>query len=357
MNTTYIFRVEVKTLPKFHHIKADNIQEAFKKANKLFDERYGEGEYEIVEISIDRFLTKLPEIGFEVPVTNVRAENNSFKLILGEKPSTRAFSTISIDRYQYNRLNRPTSGDRIKVNLELNLAVRSVKEKLASYRRTSWKPIVEDGDGPVDASKFSGKPWLSKDMEWPVCPKCNKPMQFFVQLNLADLPKDLKEDFGTGLLQMFYCTNSESDCWVDACSPFAKSVLARIIQPDGEGKDVELPEIEDPFPPKLITGWESWDDYPHGEECETGELDVHLDDDEWDILIDINYRGDKLWGWPHWVQSAGYTRCPVCDHQMRVVFQIDSYDNLPYMFGDGDRGWITQCPEHKEQLTFHFDST
>ena len=130
-----------------------------------------------VEISM-RARAKLPEIEFEVPVTNVKAENNSFKLTLGEKTSTRAFSTISIDRYQYNRLNRPTSGDRIKVNLELNLAVRSVKEKLASYRRTSWKPIVEDGDGPLDASKFSGKPWLSKDMEWPVCPDCNKPMQF-----------------------------------------------------------------------------------------------------------------------------------------------------------------------------------
>ncbi len=273
-----------------------------------------------------------------------------------KKTNTHAFSTISIDRYQYNRPNRPTSGDRIKVNLELNLAVRRVKEKLADYRRMSWKPIVEDGDGPVDASKFSGTPWLSKNMEWPVCPKCNKPMQFFVQLNLADLPKDLKEDFGTGLLQMFYCTNFNCDYPPEAISPFAKCVLARIIQPDGEGKDVELPEFEDPFPPKLITGWESLDDYPCGLEWETGEIDVDLDYDEEGIPWQNNYSGDKLWGWPHWVQSACHPSCLVCDHRMRVVFQI-ACDNLPYMFGDGDRGWITQCPEHKEQLTFHFDST
>ncbi len=38
-----------------------------------------------VEISIDRFLTKLPEIEFEISMINVRAENNSFKLTLGEK--------------------------------------------------------------------------------------------------------------------------------------------------------------------------------------------------------------------------------------------------------------------------------
>jgi len=232
----------------------------------------------------------------------------------------------------------------------------SVKEKFASCRRTSWKPIVKDGDGPVDAAKFSGKPWLSKDMEWPVCPKCNKPMRFFVQLNLADLPKDLKEDFGTGLLQMFFCTNEKSDCCHDAVSPFAKSVLVRIIQPDGEGKDVELPEIEDLFPSKLITGWESRDDYPNP--LEEVDVDVCLNDEERYILYDdLNLTGDKLWGWPHWVQSEMYPRCPVCDRRMRVVFQIDSDDNLPYVFGDYDRGWITQCPEHKEQLTFHFDVT
>ena len=362
MSTIYIFRVEVKTLPRFHRIKADNIQEAFEKANRLFNERYGgEGEYEIVEISIDRPLAEMPKIGFEVPVTNVRAEDYSFELTLGEKRSAHVFSTISIDRY--DSLKRPTCGDLIKVNLELDLAARSVRERLEGLRRMSWKPIVEDGDGPVGASKFSGKPWLSKDMEWPVCP-CNKPMQLFLQLDLADLPKDLKEDFGTGLLQMFFCT----DCYDMA--PFAKSALVRIIQPDGEGKDVEVPELPPctfhreggPFPPKLITGWEPRDDYPHGMQWEVDEL-LDLDDDERDIydrLTNTNiYRsisGDKLWGWPCWVQSALYPSCPVCDHRMRVVFQI-ACDYIPYIFGDEDRGWITQCPEHKEQLTFHFDST
>lgn len=212
---------------------------------------------------------------------------------------------------------------------------------------------MEDGDGPVNASKFSGKPWLSRDMEWPVCPKCNKPMRFFVQLSLADLPKDLKEDFGTGLLQMFHCMNEE--CRHDAVCPFAKSVLVRIIQPDEEGKDVELPDAQDLFPPKLITGWESCDDYPHQEE--EVEVDLRLNDDEWNILHDLNLTGDKLWGWPAWVQSMQYPPCPACGRQMRLVFQIDSEDNLPVIFGDCDRGWITQCPEHKEQLTFHFDST
>jgi hypothetical protein len=34
------------------------------------------------------------------------------------------------------------------------------------------------------------------------------------------------------------------------------------------------------------------------------------------------------------------------------VFQIDSEDNLPYMFGDVGCAHITQCPEHKEVVAF-----
>jgi len=37
---------------------------------------------------------------------------------------------------------------------------------------------------------------------------------------------------------------------------------------------------------------------------------------------------------------------------MQFVFQIDSNDNLPIILGDRGCGHITQCPEHKQILTF-----
>jgi len=33
--------------------------------------------------------------------------------------------------------------------------------------------------------------------------------------------------------------------------------------------------------------------------------------------------GDKLLGWPSWVQGVEYPRCPRCNQQMSFVFQID----------------------------------
>ncbi len=37
---------------------------------------------------------------------------------------------------------------------------------------------------------------------------------------------------------------------------------------------------------------------------------------------------------------------------MRLVFQVDSDDNLSFMFGDSGCGHITQCQHHKNQVAF-----
>jgi hypothetical protein len=34
------------------------------------------------------------------------------------------------------------------------------------------------------------------------------------------------------------------------------------------------------------------------------------------------------------------------------VFQVDSEDSIPFMFGDTGCGHITQCPEHQEVVAF-----
>lgn len=220
------------------------------------------------------------------------------------------------------------------------------------YKRNAWKPITEESDGSILASKFSGIPYLMKDEKYPRCQNCDKPMQLFIQLNLDELPTALRKDIGNGLLQMFYCTSEEPLCEVDceAFFPFAKSVLLRIIQPEVETVSSRmLPE--NLFPPKLIIGWDEIEDYPNPEEGES--LDIELEDDEWDVMTEeFPHIGDKLGGYPAWVQGVEYPDCPLCGETMQLLFQIDSEDNLPYMFGDVGCGHITQCKDHKEQLAF-----
>jgi len=68
-------------------------------------------------------------------------------------------------------------------------------------------------------------------------------------------------------------------------------------------------------------------------------------------------EADKLAGYPHWVQSMEYPNCPVCSGFMnQLIFQLASEDNIPYMWCDGGIGYLVQCPEHQNQVTFFFQS-
>jgi uncharacterized protein YwqG len=242
--------------------------------------------------------------------------------------------------------------------------VAEIIEKIRQFRRAAWKPVTENRDGALTASKFSGKPWLGETESWPVCGICGKEMQLFIQLNLDHLPQELNNRYGSGLLQMFYCTNSDVMCEfeADAFNPFAKSTLLRVVNPlaGKAAAGIEIPSptvIPDYFPAKVITGWVQKEDYPDPEETES--LGLKLTDDEWDELADNHYPqgGDKLAGWPAWIQSIEYPDCPVCKEPMRLVFQIDSDDNLPYTFGDVGCGHITQSENQLDVVAFGWACT
>jgi uncharacterized protein YwqG len=233
------------------------------------------------------------------------------------------------------------------------LSWEDLKPILDPYKRLAWFPnIVEKGSNPM-ASKFSGIPALSIDEGWPCCVNCNEPMQLFLQLNAKDLPESERNVFGKGMLQVFYCTNWDKECEVncEAFFPFSKSTLVRVV--DYGPEVIASPEknpVKEAFPERQIVGWESKEDYPNWEELEN--IGVTLNDEQSDLLCNLEYPlpKDKLLGWPYWVQGVEYPDCPECGTSMKLIFQIDSEDNLPYMFGDVGSSHITQCENHKDKL-------
>jgi uncharacterized protein YwqG len=228
--------------------------------------------------------------------------------------------------------------------------------KIKQVERKAWIPETAAGDGSNVASKFSGTPYLSDNESYPICQNCSKPMQLFVQLNLSELPQAFQASVGInkGILQMFYCLSEEPLCEVEceAYFPFSKSTLLRIIDPADEGRsDMDVSEF---FPAKTILAWNPIADYPNYEELI--EMGFTFTADEESELLDsdtiIPTSGDKLGGYPSWVQGVEYPNCPKCNEKMQLIFQIDSMNNLPYMFGDSGCGHITQCKEHKDVLAF-----
>lgn len=225
---------------------------------------------------------------------------------------------------------------------------RAAKTKLAYLARPAWSPLLgaTDRNGEPGASRFGGLPWLRADEPWPGCADCAAPLTFFVQLDLAGVPKQAR-DLGTGLLQLFHCT---------ACNPyraFSGGHLVRIVAAADQASAPTPPDGVLLFPEQPIAGWaRAVKDYPYREADES-----ELLPEERAVVFGLNRQGDKLGGWPNWVQDPEYPNCPRGDHRMtQPVLQIDSGRGVPHVWGDNGAGYIVQCPTHRDQVAFLWQS-
>lgn len=250
-------------------------------------------------------------------------------------------------------------------------------EYLKGHARTAWKPVVKKGDGPAAASKFGGVAWLDTREEWPACGQCSHPMHLLVQFHFDELPAEIGRQHGTGLFQFFYCTNDEE--WQTSGDHYSDCFLLRAVQPDSSKRKPTVPKFNDdypePFPAKRITGWKEVPDFPCitefpllgvKHEVIPGQKTLRLKvvNESLGIASEVDYvefrkldqcvTGDKLGGWPSWVQvNSDYPDCPDCQLKLQSpLFTISYRDNIPYDFADGGRGHVFRCPKHSDRFAF-----
>ena len=226
------------------------------------------------------------------------------------------------------------------------------RDLLRPHVRVAFVPEVEAGETLEPSSKIGGVPWLPEGESWPTCPNCDKAMQLLLQLDLQGLPVGAR-DYGRGLAQLFYCTNDEPLCEVDceAWLPFARSVAARLVDSSKPGASAARRLVPNPVKVKRIVGWVAEEDLPQAQElreCLGVEVKFYQALD----TARVPRAGDKLGGWPYWVQGVEYPACPDCEQSMQLLFQIDSNDVVGVQWGDLGCGHLTQCREHKHRLAF-----
>lgn len=255
--------------------------------------------------------------------------------------------------------------------------LRGLQPWIAKHRRAAWLPRVEDRPTSPRETSFCAQPWLNQVDDWPYCALCTRPLQLFLQLDLDSLPSELGAKYGSGFLQLYYCRHTADgschgesgwEAFSDACS------RVRIVRPTAESPSSITHNCDRNFPPRAIVGWDRIDDCPNpGEHDELGlvydygfrnntpaeihcpELDIHCTGMRFlNAAAEgiTSHGGDKLAGWPNWVQGVEYPHCPRCDALMQFIMQVDSEDHIPFMFGDSGMGYVTQCPHHLDVVAF-----
>ena len=259
-----------------------------------------------------------------------------------------------------------------------------IVESFADWRkqnsRVAYRPITTPTTDGQNRSQFGGIPSLAIDDDWPQCGRCSNQMTLLLQLDLTALPVE-HPHLNSGLLQVFYCayTNFEENQFCDDSQAFSPCHKLRVIANENLSLfDGDAPAMT--FPTAQIQGWRSFTDYPSSVEHERLGLRYEYDfeshqsktDVHWDAG-DVHFTGvvcandadsglaeaiahaaskDKLFGWPMWIQNVDYPSCPKCQRAMTYFFQIDSQNNLPYMFGDVGCGHISYCQNHPDVLAF-----
>lgn len=234
----------------------------------------------------------------------------------------------------------------------------AIDKALKPHARSCWTPETVSREGTMLSSKFGGAPALRASEPHPTCAACKSVMPLWLQLNLASLPDRAKtvlpSNLREGLLQFFYCTANECDN--SDFTAFSGNMLARVLPSASLATFNTNPNTA--HPAALITGWREHQDYPGFEEAESI-LGSGFDRkillsylDEFDGKGAEPLGKDKLLGWPYWIQGVEYPECSICKQRMIYVFQIESEDHIPFMFGDSGNGHMSVCPKHPERAAF-----
>lgn len=251
---------------------------------------------------------------------------------------------------------------------ESELSPAAALKELYSHSKPAWFPQVKDETAAEGrASKIAGLPLLLQGESWPHCQHCQSPLKLFLQLDCHQLPaavdehwaglKMLRQREETHWIQLFYCTGPQGG-WNAKCDnwrPYSDNHLARVLH---AGQALCVAAENQGWPGKSIQAWQAFDDLPAYQDYDKIQMSPALfraldSEETFEALNEpCPAEKDKLGGWPFWVQENEVPACRECGTPMDVIFQLDSEQLLPHMFGDAGIAHLSQCPQHPEVLAF-----
>ena len=194
--------------------------------------------------------------------------------------------------------------------LRLSPTEEDAERILEQCGRLCALPDLRVAGGAPGASRLGGYPSLEDPSAWPRCGLCREPMTFLAELVASELSGLLEPLPFEGRLQIFACPNC------DRPEHFTSGRCVRQIGLDAVVATT-LPD-EGPhwsrfmIPKRSIVGWRVARDTPDIDEV--NQLCDHDIEEASELLAERGHRhrGEKVSGWPSWIQDIDYGECDVC---------------------------------------------
>ncbi len=289
------------------------------------------------------------ELFFEISWSDAFVEIVRGRVGKSGRATEKAFASVAErDAFVADQIARATKGGYVECDPaqlstpeiidEFQRTVEALAKKLA---RTAWIPKLLAGDDkhPL-VSKLGGSPYRPENDDGLECGRCGKDMTLYLQLLRADVPPAWRRVFASDLVQLFMC---DSECQANyGWAAFAPSTCARHVADDTA--HAARAHHAEPYPEQWIVGWDERVDYPATEDIrlEVPDADSLEVGEEFRERGDVTLAGEKLGGWPCFIQAAERPTCK-CGTTMEPFFQIDSNRALPTGFGDTGVGWLSSC--------------
>lgn len=239
-----------------------------------------------------------------------------------------------------------------KLAPESQAALDALCSQIPRTSGTAWVPMLDTSEVSgwrATGSFFGGNQVLMRTAIWPVCIACKSALTLVCQIDRASLLHPLE---GSGLVQVFACTACAKilpQRNLNAAKPSNSAVFATFADLSEKDADYQLrasPKTATSFPLRRIVKWLPRKDFAHPEEV--GKI---LTKFQWQVLAEAQVRSDKAGGFACWLDGRDEKCCKVCKQPLRLLVQIDSGDNVPFIWGNDGCIAVFECADHPEQVT------
>jgi hypothetical protein len=292
--------------------------------------------------------TELP-VSIDPPGARIRVEKGS-TMPQEHTPIAPSPASGSLDLWSHRRAAITRVVDAIAGARLARDALTLTVERLPTKASDDAAPLVI-------GSRLGGAPYEEGDEPWPACAECGKPMTFFGQINLDELPPVGAP--GHGLVEAFCCDtgcgawdgHAAKGLW--AFRHYPRPAAGRRHSPvPGPTIDAAL------FRADAVITFPSWEDteLPCPEIrrlciAEAGFRDSAraLYQAACGVLGGYQAIGHQIGGWPQWLERGGESKCVRCGEPMRLLWRIDSLGAKGLKFGDTGLMYLLGCPDDPDE--------